>query len=120
MGWESPSHWVIIAVMLVALFGYKRLPEISRSVGRSLRIFKTEIKGMSQDDEARDSAESVTPGTQLPAATPPATTPPAVASPTVAPPAVAHTATTTPPAVAPGVTPVVPAAEQSPEQRAQA
>ncbi len=57
MGWESPSHWVIIALVVIVLFGYKKLPEMSRSVGRSLRIFKTEMKGMGQDDTARDSAE---------------------------------------------------------------
>jgi sec-independent protein translocase protein TatA len=53
MGWESPSHWVIIALVVVVLFGYKKLPEMSRSVGRSLRIVKTEMKGMGEDDSAR-------------------------------------------------------------------
>jgi sec-independent protein translocase protein TatA len=61
MGWESPSHWVIIALVVLVLFGYKKLPEMSRSVGRSLRIFKTEIKGMGQDDAARESAEATVP-----------------------------------------------------------
>jgi sec-independent protein translocase protein TatA len=53
MGLESPSHWLIIALVVLVLFGYKKLPEMSRSVGRSLRIFKTEMKGMSEDDSAR-------------------------------------------------------------------
>ena len=69
MGWESPSHWVIIALVVLVLFGYKKLPEMSRSVGRSLRIFKTEMKGMGKDDDARDSAEQ-----------PPAARAPAVAA----------------------------------------
>ncbi|MDQ1738696.1 MAG: sec-independent protein translocase protein TatA [Pseudonocardiales bacterium] len=94
-GWESPSHWLIIALVVLVLFGYKKLPEMSRSVGRSLRIFKTEIKGMGQDDAARDSAETVRPD---------AVTPPAVSSPVVAPPVV------TPPPVTPSaVAPVTPA-----------
>ncbi|MGI8667621.1 MAG: Sec-independent protein translocase subunit TatA [Jatrophihabitans sp.] len=53
MGLDSPSHWLILAVVVVVLFGYKKLPEMSRSVGRSLRIFKTEMKGMGEDDSAR-------------------------------------------------------------------
>ncbi len=32
------------------LFGYKKLPDASRSLGRSLRIFKGEMKGMKDDD----------------------------------------------------------------------
>ena len=117
MGWESPSHWAIIALAALVLFGYKKLPEMSRSVGRSLRIFKTEIKGMGQDDAARESAETTAPAAEQPtAATPPAITSPVVAPPVVTPPPV------TPSAVAP-VTPAVttpPAAEESPQQRTQA
>jgi sec-independent protein translocase protein TatA len=41
---------IILAVLL--LFGYKKLPDASRSLGRSLRIFKGEMKGM-KDDDAR-------------------------------------------------------------------
>ncbi|MGY1733649.1 Sec-independent protein translocase subunit TatA [Geodermatophilus sp. SYSU D01045] len=39
---------IILAVLL--LFGYKKLPDASRSLGRSLRIFKGEMKGMKDDD----------------------------------------------------------------------
>jgi sec-independent protein translocase protein TatA len=56
MGWDAPWHWVILAIIVIALFGYKKLPDASRSLGRSLRIFKTEIKGMSDDDRAREQA----------------------------------------------------------------
>ena len=50
----TPGHLVVIAVVaLVLFFGWKQLPDMSRSVGRSLRIFKTEIKGMGQDDKER-------------------------------------------------------------------
>ena len=55
---DSPWHWIVVAIVaLVLFFGWKQLPEMSRSVGRSLRIFKTEIKGMSQDDAARTADE---------------------------------------------------------------
>jgi sec-independent protein translocase protein TatA len=55
-GWDAPWHWVVLAIVVIALFGYKKLPDAARSLGRSLRIFKTEIKGMSEDDKARAKA----------------------------------------------------------------
>ena len=44
---------IVLAVFL--LFGYKKLPDASRSLGRSLRIFKGEMGGM-KDDDARAAA----------------------------------------------------------------
>jgi len=41
---------ILLAVLL--LFGYKKLPDASRSLGRSLRIFKGEMKGMKDDGRA--------------------------------------------------------------------
>jgi sec-independent protein translocase protein TatA len=70
-GWERPSHWLVLAVVVAVLFGYKKLPDAARSVGRSLRIFKTEIKGMGEDDKAREAAKA-----SEAAPTPP--TPPAI------------------------------------------
>jgi sec-independent protein translocase protein TatA len=79
-GADAPWHWAILIVLVIALFGYKKLPDAARSVGRSLRVFKTEMKGLSADDAARDSA-STTPvapeapavsGTNLAKAVPPA------------------------------------------------
>lgn len=62
MGWDAPWHWVVLAILVIALLGYKKLPDAARSVGRSLRVFKTEIKGMTEDDkaraDARDAAEA--------------------------------------------------------------
>ena len=47
---------IILAVLL--LFGYKKLPDASRSLGRSLRIFKGEMKGMKDDDvRTKDAAD---------------------------------------------------------------
>ena len=57
MGWEAPWHWVVLGIVVIALFGYKKLPDAARSLGRSLRIFRTEIKGMSQDEAARKAAD---------------------------------------------------------------
>jgi sec-independent protein translocase protein TatA len=48
----EPWHLIIVAIAaLVLFFGWKQLPEMSRSLGRSLRIFKTEIKAL---DDTRD------------------------------------------------------------------
>jgi sec-independent protein translocase protein TatA len=54
--WDAPWHWVVLAIVVIALFGYKRLPDAARSLGRSLRVFKTEIKGMGEDDKKRAQA----------------------------------------------------------------
>lgn len=50
MGELSPWHLLILAAVFVLLFGAKKLPDAARSVGRSLRIFKSEIKGLHDDD----------------------------------------------------------------------
>lgn len=57
LGLDQPSHWLVVIALAAVLFGYKRLPDASRSLGRSLRIFKTEIKGMGEDDKARSKAQ---------------------------------------------------------------
>ncbi len=50
----TPGHLLVLAIVaLVLFFGWKQLPDMSRSLGRSLRIFKTEIKGMAEDDSTR-------------------------------------------------------------------
>ena len=46
----GPWHLLIIAAVFVALFGAKRLPDAARSLGRSARIFKAEIKTMHHED----------------------------------------------------------------------
>ena len=60
---------IILAILL--LFGYKKLPDASRSLGRSLRIFKGEMKGMKDDDVRTKDAAKTTPvrGEVLPPAT---------------------------------------------------
>ena len=65
---------IILAILL--LFGYKKLPDASRSLGRSLRIFKGEMKGMKDDDvRAKDEARTTPVTGQI--------VPPATAAPTV-------------------------------------
>ena len=50
---------ILIILAILLLFGYKKLPDASRSIGRSLRIFKGEMKGMKDDDvRTRDAAQT--------------------------------------------------------------
>jgi sec-independent protein translocase protein TatA len=50
VGELSPWHLAIIALLLFVLFGYKKLPDATRSLGRSMRIFKSEVKGLHDDE----------------------------------------------------------------------
>lgn len=47
-----------LVIIIVLLFGAKRLPEAARGLGRSLRIFKAETKGLTDSDSAVASTES--------------------------------------------------------------
>lgn len=51
MGGFSWWHWVIILSVFVLLFGAKKLPDAARGVGRSLRILKSEVSAMHDDEE---------------------------------------------------------------------
>lgn len=53
----APEILLILAVV-VLLFGAKKLPELARGSGRALRIFKTEIKGLSDDDDKPEPLDS--------------------------------------------------------------
>jgi sec-independent protein translocase protein TatA len=46
VGSLRPWHIILIVVVLVLLFGAKRLPDAARSLGRSLRIIKAETQGL--------------------------------------------------------------------------
>jgi sec-independent protein translocase protein TatA len=94
MGLENPLHIILLLVVILLVFGAKRLPEIGRSLGEGLRGFKDSISG--------DSQQSLT---SAPVAAPPVPAPATVA-PTAAP-------APAPPAVAP-VAPLEDAASPSP------
>jgi sec-independent protein translocase protein TatA len=51
-GW----HLVVLVVVVLVLFGGKRLPDAARGLGRSLRIFKSEVKEMQEEDRAHKPA----------------------------------------------------------------
>ena len=72
-GWE----WLIIVALILILFGAKRLPDAARGLGRSLRIFKAETKGLTEDSTAAPAAAAAAPPVTTPA--PPAELPPTTA-----------------------------------------
>jgi sec-independent protein translocase protein TatA len=67
----GPMEIGLIILAILLLFGYKKLPDASRSLGRSLRIFKGEMKGMKDDDVRTREAARTSPvrGEVLPPAT---------------------------------------------------
>jgi sec-independent protein translocase protein TatA len=62
IGWPEI---LIIAVVILVLFGSKKMPDAARSLGRSLRILKTEVKGL-HDDEPASSAAAQQPAAPAP------------------------------------------------------
>ncbi|WP_442907645.1 Sec-independent protein translocase subunit TatA [Kineococcus sp. G2] len=54
MGAMKPWHIIVLVVVLLLLFGAKRLPDAARGLGRSLRIFKSEVKEMQNDDDGAE------------------------------------------------------------------
>jgi sec-independent protein translocase protein TatA len=49
---DSPLKVAIIAILIIVLFGARKLPEAARSLGKSMRILKTEVQGLHEDDPA--------------------------------------------------------------------
>lgn len=57
MGSLQPWHIILVVVVAIVLFGSKRLPDATRSIGRSLRIFKAETKGMMGDEDGNTASK---------------------------------------------------------------
>ena len=75
MGGLQPWHWLIVIAAFILLFGAKKLPDAARSLGKSMRIFKSEIKEMQSDGKTDDTvtptpitSERVEPAAPAPAA----------------------------------------------------
>ena len=64
---DSPWKILIIAVVIIVLFGSKKLPHAARSLGQSMRILKKEVSGL-HDDEPESAAQPGTSAPQIPQA----------------------------------------------------
>jgi sec-independent protein translocase protein TatA len=47
---DSPWKILIVAIVIIVLFGSRKLPDAARSLGRSMRILKSEVQGMHDDE----------------------------------------------------------------------
>jgi sec-independent protein translocase protein TatA len=87
MGLDNPLHIAFLVVILLLVFGARRLPEIGRSLGSGLREFKQSINGESQEPEHKQRtlppatpAEQVQPSVAQAEAASPQAQPPAPAA----------------------------------------
>lgn len=55
----EPWHVILVVVVFVLLFGYKKLPDAARGLGKSLRILKSETRALREEGQDKDkTAES--------------------------------------------------------------
>jgi len=54
----KPQHILILVIVIIILVGWKKLPDAARSLGRSMRIFKSEVEEMKKDGKDTPSAAS--------------------------------------------------------------
>ena len=66
----KPMEILLIVLVILLLFGAKRLPDLARSVGRSLKIFKSEVKDL-RDDDRPDTLPPALPDRERTGSTPP-------------------------------------------------
>ena len=75
----SAWHVIIVLLVVVLLFGAKRLPDLAKSVGQSMKIFKNEVKDLRDDDAPDDDDDDrdppVAPSGVTPVGAPPAVPP---------------------------------------------
>ena len=50
---DSPWKILIVAIVIIVLFGSRKLPAAARSLGQSMRILKTEVQGLHEDNETQ-------------------------------------------------------------------
>ncbi len=71
----GPAEIAILALVAILLLGWKKMPDMARSLGRSMRVFKSEVNEMKKDGQAAPTSvqgEVVPPPAQ---AAPPSVTP---------------------------------------------
>jgi sec-independent protein translocase protein TatA len=56
---DNPWKVAIIAILIIVLFGARKLPEAARSLGKSMRILKTEVQGLHEDEPVTTTTATV-------------------------------------------------------------
>lgn len=60
MGSLSPWHILLVALVVIVVFGSKRLPDTARSLGKSMRILKSETQAMKTDGQQQPATDTTT------------------------------------------------------------
>jgi sec-independent protein translocase protein TatA len=58
----GPGHWAVLAIVMIVLFGAKKLPDAARSLGKSMRIFKAELGELQNEGELKNLDAAPNPG----------------------------------------------------------
>lgn len=53
----SPMHIAVVVIVIILIFGAPKLPMLARSLGQSLKIFKSEVKDLRSDDNEEKTTE---------------------------------------------------------------
>ena len=53
----GPTEIILILLVILLLFGFKKLPDAARSIGKSARVFKAEVNEMKEEDRQREEAK---------------------------------------------------------------
>lgn len=69
LGMPQGAEWLVILAIVILVFGAAKLPALARSSGQALRIFKSETKGLTDDDEEQPPAPRPSPPAELPPST---------------------------------------------------
>jgi sec-independent protein translocase protein TatA len=57
----TPTHLMVLAVVVLVLFGGKKLPELGKGLGEGLRGFKDGMKGVTDETKPAETTHAVTP-----------------------------------------------------------
>ncbi|WP_055529131.1 Sec-independent protein translocase subunit TatA [Streptomyces graminilatus] len=58
----EPWHLLVVAIVVIVMFGSKKLPDTARALGRSMRILKSETQAMKADGPAAEGSSQVSGG----------------------------------------------------------
>lgn len=61
MGFRHPATWIILITLIIVVFGASRLPDITRNIGKSLKIFKEEVRDLQDDSRPSPPAQQPLP-----------------------------------------------------------
>jgi sec-independent protein translocase protein TatA len=67
---DSPWKILIVAVVIIVLFGSRKLPDAARALGKSMRILKTEVSSLHEDEPAQAATVQAAPAQLQPSVAP--------------------------------------------------